>query len=86
MKRHVYVETFDTVDGPVWLLHETGWLFGFVMFHVTAPVGLRAPATPETVVVRVVLPPSVGFDDATTKIPGNCFAKVNVLVELVTAT
>ena len=80
------METFETVIGPVLLLQVSGWLFGSVIFHVTAPVGLRAPATPMIVVVRVVLPPRVGLEEATTVIPGSCFGSVKVLVALVDAT
>ena len=55
------------------------WLFGSVIDHVTAPDGTNAFAIPTTVVVRVVVPPSVGLDDATTVMIGNCLASKHLL-------
>ena len=62
------------------------WLVGSVIDHVTAPVGTRAFAIPTTVVVRVVVPPSVGFDEATTVMIGTCLANETLANELVTVT
>ena len=48
----------------------TALLIGSVMVHVTFPVGISALGTPATVVVRVVTPPKVGLEDATTEMIG----------------
>jgi hypothetical protein len=57
-------------------------LFGSVIDQVTPPVGIRAFGIPATVVVKVVVPPSVGLEDATTEITGVCLPKVTVEVAL----
>ena len=46
--------------------------------QLTAPLGIIAPAIPETVVVSVVLPPKIGLADATSEIVGSCLAMVIV--------
>ena len=52
---------------------------GAVINQVTAPVGCAcAPATPETVVVRVVVPWSDGFADAESVITGGSAVRVTV--------
>ena len=53
------------------------------MDQLTTPVGCVAgTATPEIVVVRVVVPPRVGLLEAVTPIIGDCWARVsnNVLL------
>jgi len=60
------------------------WLFGSVIAHLTLPVGITAFEIPTTVVVRVVVPPSVGFDEATTAMIGTCLASETLASELVT--
>jgi len=47
---------------------------------------MRAFGIPATVVVRVVVPPKVGFEDAATEIIGVCRTSVTEAVELVTVT
>jgi hypothetical protein len=54
------------------------------MVVATAPVGITALTTPTTVVVRVVVPPRVGFEEATTEIRGVCLSRVTVVIKLVT--
>ena len=56
-------------------------LGGGVMINRMAPVGcaVPSPATPVTVAVSVVLPPSVGLADATRVTSGVCSARVTVL-------
>ena len=78
-----YVDTFEEVVGPVGLVHATGWLLGSVIVQETEPVGTTAPATPTTVVVTVVVPPRVGFGEATTEICGVCLLKLTVYCALV---
>ena len=68
--------------GPVGFTHVTDWLDGSVIVQLTAPVGCTAPATPVTVVVRVVVPPSVGLLEEATTIAGSCWASVEVSVLL----
>ena len=51
-------------------MHVTEWLVGSVIVQVTAPVGVNAFGIPATVVVRVVVPPKVGFDEAATEMFG----------------
>lgn len=60
------------VAGPVGFEHVAPAPFGSVIVHVTAPVGSTALATPLTVVVRVVIPPSVGPAEVDKEIVGNC--------------
>ena len=55
---------------------------GSVITQLTVPVGTTGNPSPETVVVRVVTPPSVGFGEATTTIPGVCLTIVNESAEL----
>ena len=50
----------------------------------TAPVGFTALTTPNTVVVRVEVPPRVGLEEATTVISGVCLGSVTVLIAPVT--
>jgi len=54
------------------------------MVVATAPVGITALTTPTTVVVSVVVPPRVGFEEATSEIAGVCLASVRVEIALVT--
>ena len=54
------------------------------MVHNTAPPGIAAFATPVTVVVKVVVPPTVGFGEAANAIVGNCLLIVIVSGVLVT--
>ena len=50
---------------------------GAVINQVTAPVGCAyAPATPETVVVKVVVPCSEGLAEAESVITGGCAVRV----------
>ena len=60
------------VLGPVGFAQVAPAPFGSVIANVTAPVGRTALATPLTVVVRVVIPPSVGVAVAEREIVGNC--------------
>jgi len=84
VKLQVYVVTFETVTGvPVGVQREICAL-GSIIVVATAPVGITALTTPTTVVVRVVIPPRVGFEEAMTVIVGVCLARVTVAIELVT--
>jgi hypothetical protein len=60
--------------------------FGSEIVVATAPVGITALTIPTTVVVSVVVPPRVGFDDATTVMIGVCSTRVTVEIALVTGT
>jgi len=51
---------------------------GLVIAKETSPEGRTPPAIPETVVVSVVVPFSVGFDDAAKVIIGTWWARVRV--------
>ena len=56
----------------------TGFVFGSVIDQVTAPVGCAAPAMPETVVVKVVVPFRIGLAEAAKVITGVCSARLRV--------
>ena len=58
--------------------HVTVALEGSVISHETAPVGAAAKLYPVTVVVNVVVPPSVGLAEAATVIPGVCLRIVKI--------
>ena len=58
--------------GPVGFVHVAPAPLGSVTVHETAPLGRTAFATPLTVVVRVVTPPSVGAAETDNKIVGYC--------------
>lgn len=67
------MDTPKFVLGPVGFGHVAPAPLGSVMVQDTAPLGRTAFATPLTVVVKVVTPPSVGAAEAVNKIVGNCF-------------
>ena len=58
--------------------------FGSVIVQLTVPVGSAAFTTPVMVAVRVVVPPTVGFEDAEIVIVGLCLLIVKVSGELIT--
>ena len=78
-KVHVYVVTFaETTVVVLDVQLDTGTLFGSEIDQVTAPVGWTPVAIPETVVVKVVVPFSVGFAEAARVIIGVCSARLTV--------
>ena len=72
------------MTGPVVVVQETVATFGSVIAQVTDPLGTTALTTPVTVVVRIVVPPRVGFGEAAKVIVGNCLEMVKVIGVLVT--
>ena len=72
----------EVVKGPVGLRQVTEWFAGSVIVQLTPPVGCKAPDTPVTFVVSVVVPPRTGLLEAVTPITGSCLARVRVIEEL----
>jgi hypothetical protein len=83
-KLQVYVSTLKLITGPVVAVQETAAAFGSVIAQLTDPPGTTALTTPVTVVVRIVVPPRVGFGEAAKVIVGNCLDMVKVIGVLVT--
>ena len=72
------------MTGPVGVVQKTVASFGSVIAQLTDPLGTTALTTPVTVVVRIVVPPSVGFGEAAKVIVGNCLEMDKVIGVLVT--
>jgi len=72
VKLQVYIDTLNVVVGPVKLAQLMLAPPGSVIVQVTAPLGTMAFGTPLTVVVKVVVPPIVGLEEAESAIVGYC--------------
>jgi len=77
---HTYVAVVPDGTGPVEVAHETAPPEPAI-FQVTVPLGATALADPETVAVKVSVPPSVGVPEGTTAMVGIAGATRVVLVE-----